>query len=116
MNDTERKDLRGMTFEMLLISEQGKKVAKSLMGCLVNTQINKEIGVEAVIVSLQQRCPSICESSDVVLFKGNEHLRNAMSISNQGSTGQHLHESLRFWIVLNLDCFHPLSRTYLLSS
>ena len=95
MSEQERNDLKGMTFEMLLISEQGQKVSKSLLGCLVNTQIDKEIGVDAVMTSLQQRCPTICENSDIVLFKGMEHLKNARSIANQGSSAQHLQESLR---------------------
>lgn len=92
----ERMDLSGMTFELLVVSNKGKQVAKTLMTALVNSQINKELGVEGIISSLQQRCPSICESSDVILYKGMEHLRSAKSFSGQGTTGQDLHEALRY--------------------
>jgi nuclear pore complex protein Nup155 len=90
-----------MNFEMLVTTPKGKEIAKSLMSALVNNHINKELGVESIILSLQQRCSSICESNDVVLYKGLEHLQNAKSIGNQGSAGQHLQESLRLFLSIS---------------
>jgi nuclear pore complex protein Nup155 len=95
LSNSEKADLCGVTFETLVVTNKGKEVAKLLMTALVNGQIAKELGVEGIISSLQQRCPSICESSDVILYKGMEHLRNAKSFVNQGSFGQHLNEALQ---------------------
>ena len=96
LSTSQKADLCGLTYEMLVVSSKGKEVAKALMTSLVNGQIAKELGVEGIISSLQQRCPSICESSDVILYKGMEHLRNAKSFVNQGSFGQHLNEALQY--------------------
>ena len=95
LSNSEKSDLCGMTFETLVVTKKGKEIAKSLMTSLVNGQIAKELGVEGIISSLKQRCPSICEGSDVILYKGMEHLRNAKSFVNQGTFGQHLNEALQ---------------------
>jgi nuclear pore complex protein Nup155 len=95
LSEHDQKELQTITFETLAVSTKGKDIAKSLMTALVNHQINRELAVESVIDTLQQRCPSICESNDVVLYKGLEHLRNAKSLTSQAAAAQHLHESLR---------------------
>ena len=86
--------LQKMSFEELVITTAGKELAKQLMAALINNQMNKELGVESVVDSLQQRCPSICEDNDVILYKGLEQLRNAKSYHDQGTSVQHLQEAL----------------------
>ncbi|KAI8902657.1 Nup133 N terminal like-domain-containing protein [Globomyces pollinis-pini] len=92
LNDQEKKDLKSLTFEMLVVSQKGKDVAKSLMTALVNNQINNEMGAESVILSLEQKCPTICEGNDVIYYRGMEHLRSAKSVANQSTSGQQLME------------------------
>jgi nuclear pore complex protein Nup155 len=94
-------ELKQMTFETLVVTPKGKDIAKSLMTALVNTQINNELGVESVIDSLKQRCPSICESNDVVLYQGLEQLRNARSFSSQTSASNSLQEALRLFLSIS---------------
>ncbi|KAJ3276818.1 hypothetical protein HDV01_002872 [Terramyces sp. JEL0728] len=95
LSEHDRKELIAITFDGLVILPKGRDVAKALMSALVNNQINKEIGAEYVIDSLQKRCPGICESNDVILFKGMENLRTAKSIANQGSSAQLLQDALK---------------------
>lgn len=62
-------ELKGLTFESFVSTQRGREVAKSLMASLVNIQLEKDLGVDSIISSLQQRCPTICEANDVILFK-----------------------------------------------
>ncbi|KAJ3262376.1 hypothetical protein HK103_002791 [Boothiomyces macroporosus] len=101
LSEHDRKELISITFDGLVILPKGREVAKALMSALINNQINKEIGAEYVIDSLQKRCPGICESNDVILFKGMENLRTAKSIANQGSSAQLLQDALKYDVI---DC------------
>jgi nuclear pore complex protein Nup155 len=107
LKEHDQKELKGLSFEMLVTTAKGREVAKALMTALVNNHINKELGVESVILSLQQRCATICESNDVILYQGLQHLRNAQSIANQGSAGQHLQEALRLFLSISKHISMP---------
>ncbi|KAJ1332254.1 hypothetical protein BSLG_008913 [Batrachochytrium salamandrivorans] len=66
LSDLEKRELQGFTFEALVSTVKGRDVGKMLMASLVNKQIEKEIGVELITATLQSRCPSICQTNEVV--------------------------------------------------
>jgi nuclear pore complex protein Nup155 len=64
------------------------------MTTLVNSQIDKQAGIEAIVNTLQQRCPNICENNDVILFKGIELLKSSQNSSNADEQNKFLREAL----------------------
>ena len=109
LSEQDDQELRGLTFEAFVSTSKGRELAKSLMAALVNSQLEKDTPVETIITSLQQRCPTICESNDVILFKGIELVQNARSIANQDQQSKNLREALSlFTSVLKTLSFDKL--------
>jgi nuclear pore complex protein Nup155 len=93
-------DLEGSTFESFISTPQGRQLSKSLMSALVNTFIDKEDGLETIISQLKQKCPTICNDNDTVIFKGLELVQNA-----RATTSPDLQETL---LRQALDTFRPV--------
>ncbi|KAJ1332110.1 hypothetical protein BSLG_008929 [Batrachochytrium salamandrivorans] len=72
LSDLEKRELQGFTFEALVSTVKGRDVGKMLMASLVNKQIEKEIGVELITATLQSRCPSICQTNEVVTIDSSD--------------------------------------------
>ena len=74
------------------------------MLALVTRQIDEDIGVnnfsdfkvDIISSTLQQRCPSICEPNDVILYKGMEFLRTAKFSSSKDQQQYCLKESIEY--------------------
>ena len=91
------QSVKNLTFEGLITTLEGRNTGKTLMTALVNHQIQDEIGVDVISSVLQQRCPSICEPNDVVLYKGMELLQTAKATLNQEQRDRMLLEAQRFF-------------------
>lgn len=74
--------IKTLTLESLITTQEGRTVGKALMTALVNHQIRDEMGVDAISQILHQRCPSICEPDDVILYKGMELLQSVTGVTN----------------------------------
>ena len=72
-----------MTLESLVTTQEGRNTGKAIMTALVNHQIRDDIGIDVISSVLQQRCPSICQPNDVVLYKGMELLQSAKALVHE---------------------------------
>ncbi|KAI8911837.1 Non-repetitive/WGA-negative nucleoporin C-terminal-domain-containing protein [Gorgonomyces haynaldii] len=105
----DQEELRGLTFEAFVTTPRGKEVGKALMAALVNLQIERGLGVETVVSTLQDRCSTICEANDVILFKGIELVQSARANANIGQQNKLLAESVGlFTSVLKSVSFEKL--------
>lgn len=92
------EDLNGLTFELFVFSIRGREIAKSLMSALVNIQIERDIGVDSIIETLKQRCPTICEEHDTILFKGVELIQKSRITSNRLAQEKLLNQALKMFL------------------
>ncbi|KAM0790881.1 hypothetical protein ACM66B_004721 [Microbotryomycetes sp. NB124-2] len=98
MLDSEtQKRLLEMTFQDLLTKKQGRDVARSLISAVINQQIGRQMSVDAISETLQQRCGSFCSADDVLLYKAIESLRRAKDTPDSGERTESLRESLRLF-------------------
>lgn len=65
----EQAELCALNFESLVSSTQGRAVSKSLMTALINIQLDNDADVESIINTLKDKCPTICEDNDTIIFK-----------------------------------------------
>ncbi|KAI8929792.1 Non-repetitive/WGA-negative nucleoporin C-terminal-domain-containing protein [Entophlyctis helioformis] len=100
LTDAEKRELQGFTFESLVSTTKGRDVSKILMASLVNKQIEKDAGVETITKALQQRCPSICQNNDVVLYRGMEFIQHARQSANPNDQQAILGEALHMFLTV----------------
>ncbi|EJU01086.1 nucleoporin-domain-containing protein [Dacryopinax primogenitus] len=85
-----------MSYEELLVTEQGTEAARALVNAIINHQISQQRSVDAVSDVLHKKCGSFCSPEQVVVYKGYESIR----LARQELTAQritHLQESLRLF-------------------
>lgn len=95
------ESVKALTLESLITTQEGRNTGKALMTILVNNQIKDEMGVDVISNILQQRCPSICEKNDVILYKGMELLQSAKATSIKDQRDKILIESQRYEFYYN---------------
>jgi nuclear pore complex protein Nup155 len=81
------------------------------MTILVNNQIKDEMGVDVISNILQQRCPSICEKNDVILYKGMELLQSAKATSIKDQRDRILLESQRYMNMIIRSLFRSIIKS-----
>lgn len=94
MNASEFKEL---TYENLVISDNGREIAKLLINLLINKQVDNNFSVDTISEMLRQKCPTFCSPDDVTLYKGVEHLQRSSHIGSLREREDHLAESLRLF-------------------
>ncbi|KAK4050871.1 hypothetical protein OIV83_003293 [Microbotryomycetes sp. JL201] len=94
--DTQKR-LLDLTFKDLLTKKQGRDIARSLISAVINQQIGRQMSVDAISETLQQRCGSFCSADDVLLYKAIESLRRAKDASDSSERTESLRESLRLF-------------------
>ncbi|KAH6585687.1 hypothetical protein BASA50_001021 [Batrachochytrium salamandrivorans] len=100
LSDLEKRELQGFTFEALVSTVKGRDVGKMLMASLVNKQIEKEIGVELITATLQSRCPSICQTNEVVFYKGMEYIQKAKQSTSRNEQLSILGDALNLFLTV----------------
>ncbi|KAJ1341759.1 hypothetical protein BSLG_003654 [Batrachochytrium salamandrivorans] len=95
-----KRELQGFTFEALVSTVKGRDVGKMLMASLVNKQIEKEIGVELITATLQSRCPSICQTNEVVFYKGMEYIQKAKQSTSRNEQLSILGDALNLFLTV----------------
>lgn len=58
-----------LTYQDLLTNKKGKDVARALVSAVINQQIGRQLSVDAISDTLQQRCGSFCSADDVLMYK-----------------------------------------------
>lgn len=61
--------LSTLTYQDLLTNKKGKDVARALVSAVINQQIGRQLSVDAISDTLQQRCGSFCSADDVLMYK-----------------------------------------------
>ncbi|KZP00865.1 nucleoporin-domain-containing protein [Calocera viscosa TUFC12733] len=89
-----RELLPKMSYEELLVTEQGTEAARALVNAIINHQISQQRSVDAVSDILNQRCGSFCSPEQVIVYKGYESIRLARQ-EHPSQRITHLQESLR---------------------
>ena len=92
-----QKQLAALTFQQLLASKPGRDVARGLVSAVINQQIGRQLSVDAVSDTLQQRCGSFCSADDVLLYKAIEAIRRAKDTNDPAERLDALRESLRLF-------------------
>ncbi|EGF76462.1 hypothetical protein BATDEDRAFT_92526 [Batrachochytrium dendrobatidis JAM81] len=98
MTESEKRELKGFTFQSLVSSSKGRDIGKMLMTSLVNKQIEKDIGVDIITATLQQRCPSICQTNEVMFFKGIECIQKAKQAVSRNEQLTIIGEALKLFM------------------
>lgn len=88
-NET-RQQVRGLTYEHLFTSSEGRDLAKELVKAIVNRNIASGSNVEAVAEALRRRCGSFCSAEDVKIFKAQELLKRASEAGSETEYGRNL--------------------------
>ncbi|KZT61323.1 hypothetical protein CALCODRAFT_480039 [Calocera cornea HHB12733] len=91
-----RELLPKMSYEELLVTEQGTEAARALVNAIINHQISQQRSVDAVSDILNQRCGSFCSPEQVIVYKGYESIRLARQ-EHPSQRITHLQESLRLF-------------------
>ncbi|KAI5478404.1 nuclear pore complex protein Nup155 [Pseudohyphozyma bogoriensis] len=92
-----QKTLLGLTYQELLTTKTGREVARALVSAVINQQIGRQLSVDAISDTLQQRCGSFCSADDVLLYKAIEAIRRAKDTSDHAERIDSLRESLRLF-------------------
>lgn len=94
--ETPRQQIRGMTYDRLFCSPEGRELAKELVKAIVNWNIARGSSVDSVTDALRRRCGSFCSADDCVIFKAQEQLKRASDIdATSESSRTLLNESIR---------------------
>ncbi|KAJ3041769.1 hypothetical protein HDV00_008659 [Rhizophlyctis rosea] len=101
--DAKRVEAYSATFQSLVTTEQGQRLAKDLMFALVEKHLDDQNGVESINVRLRQSCPSICHGNDARFYKGMELLRSAVDKGKGYEQNQELDASLGIFIDIAKD-------------
>ena len=88
-NET-RQQVRGLTYEHLFTSSEGRELAKELVKAIVNRNIANGSNVEAVAEALRRRCGNFCSAEDVKIFKAQELLKRASEAGSETEYGRNL--------------------------
>ncbi|KAK3680939.1 hypothetical protein LTR37_021025 [Vermiconidia calcicola] len=98
VGEESRKQARGLTFNGLFVSAEGRDLAKELVKAIVNLNIANGSNVDTVAEALRRRCGSFCSADDVVIFKAQEQVKRATEAGSQTETGRALlNESQRLF-------------------
>lgn len=98
LDDTARKQLRELTFELLFSTDNGKNLAKLLVKEIVNRNIAQGSNVDTVAEALRRRCGTFCSPDDVIIFRAQEQLQRATSVGPSTDHGRALlNESVRLF-------------------
>lgn len=93
-----RAQLKGLTYEGLFSTANGKELAKELVKAIVNRNIANGSNVETVAEALRRRCGSFCSADDVIVFKAQEQVKKAAEAGSHTEFGRNLlNESLRLF-------------------
>ena len=93
-----RSQVRGLTYERLFCSTEGKELAKELVKAIVNRNIANGSNVDTVAEALRRRCGSFCSAEDVIIFKAQEQLKKATAAGANSEYARNLlNESLRLY-------------------
>lgn len=93
-------ELRELTYENLVVSDNGREIAKLLIDTLINKQVGNNFSVDTISEMLRQKCSTFCSPDDVTLYKGVEHLQLASHVASQMEKNDHLVESLRLFSII----------------
>ncbi|KAL9092020.1 MAG: hypothetical protein Q9159_001018 [Coniocarpon cinnabarinum] len=88
--ESSREIAKGMTFERLFCTSQGKDLAKELVKAIVNRNIASGMNIDSVTDALRRRCGSFCSADDSVIFKAQEQLKRASDPATSNETSRNL--------------------------
>ena len=90
--------VKGLTYQLLFCSSEGRDLAKELVKAIVNRSIARGLNVDTVAEALRRRCGSFCSADDVVIFKAQELLKKASEAgSSSASSRSLLNDSLKLF-------------------
>jgi nuclear pore complex protein Nup155 len=93
-----RPKVKGLTYQLLFCSSEGREFAKELVKAIVNRSIAKGLNVDTVAEALRRRCGSFCSADDVVIFKAQELLKKATEAGSSSSSSRSLlNDSLKLF-------------------
>ncbi|KAI9512809.1 nucleoporin [Russula earlei] len=90
--------MTSMTFEELIIGQNGVAASRALVNVIIDQQIGQQIAVDTISDILQTRCGSFCSTDDVMLYKAKESVRRAVESRNPQERQNYLGESLRLFM------------------
>lgn len=93
----DQKAILDLTFQTLITTKKGRDMARSLVSAVINQQIGRQLSVDAISDTLQQRCGSFCSADDVLLYKAIEATRRAKDTTVSSERLDSLRESLRLF-------------------
>lgn len=98
LDDTTKKQLQELTFELLFSTDKGKNLAKLLVKEIVSHNIAQGSNVDTVAEALRRRCGTFCSPDDVIIFRAQEQLQRATSVGPSSDHGRALlNESVRLF-------------------
>ncbi|TPX44137.1 hypothetical protein SeMB42_g04428 [Synchytrium endobioticum] len=81
--EARQRELAELNFEALATTPKGVSIARELIAASVNKEVDLGRDVEEITRSLEQKCPSLCSSTEVLQFKGLEALHKAKSATGE---------------------------------
>ncbi|KAB8349862.1 hypothetical protein FH972_023875 [Carpinus fangiana] len=94
--DSSKAAVKGMTYEKMFCTREGKDLAKELVKAIVNRNIAQGSNVDTVTDALRRKCGSFCSADDCVIFKAQEQLKRAADGTANSETSRGLlNEGLR---------------------
>jgi len=91
------KEFEELTFENLVITENGRRLAKTVITVIINNQVDNQVSVDTISEMLRQKCPTFCSPTDVMLYKGIESLQRSKCVQSDRERDEYLAESLRLF-------------------
>ncbi|KZT30631.1 nucleoporin [Neolentinus lepideus HHB14362 ss-1] len=92
-----QKLMPSLTFENLVVTNDGVAASRALVNIVIDQQIGQQISVDTISEVLQERCGSFCSTDDVLLYKAKENVRKAAETRNVVESQKWLNESLRLF-------------------
>ncbi|TPX34337.1 hypothetical protein SmJEL517_g02942 [Synchytrium microbalum] len=81
--EARQKELLELNFEGLVTTPKGVSIARELIAASVKKEVDLGRDVEEICESLEQKCPSLCSTTEVLQFKGVEALHKAKNSSGE---------------------------------
>lgn len=94
-----RKQIASMDFKTFFTTKNGIDLSKEIVTGLVNKNINKNVSIDSIARSLQEKCERYVTGSDVLIYKALESLRKAKILAQTDPEGKAraIYESVRLF-------------------
>lgn len=99
LNEETRNKIADLDYKSFFTTQYGVDLTKEIVTGLVNKNINKNISIDSIARSLQERCQRYCTGSDVLIYKALESLRKAklLALTDPEGKVRAIYESVRLF-------------------